>query len=195
MIYGYCRVATKRKQDMAHLDRQAEEIKLMHNDADIICDIFTKSKGSSCILDDLIAKTKIGDTIIVTELDRLARSTEEVVRIIRELLLKNVNVHVLDIGLIKNDDQGRFFIKTLSAIIDMERAMVKERVSMGKLEAKSKPGFKEGRPKKFTPQQIDYALSLVMSGMSYRKAEDVTGISKSTLIRAMRNRKKKLGMI
>ena len=40
------------------------------------------------------------------------------------------------------------------------------------------------RPKKYTPIQIEHALSLLSSGMSYKEVEEITGISKSTLIRA-----------
>ena len=46
--------------------------------------------------------------------------------------------------------------------------------------------FKDGRPKKFTPEQIELALSLLEQGKTYRQITTMTGISKSTLIRAKR---------
>jgi len=63
--------------------------------------------------------------------------------------------------------------------------MIVERTQEGKAIAKLKPDFKEGRPKKFGKQQITHALSL-LEDHSYKQVEELTGISKSTLIRAKR---------
>ena len=46
------------------------------------------------------------------------------------------------------------------------------------------PNFKDGRPKKYIPQQIQLALDLLEQGKTYRQITEMTGISKSTLIRA-----------
>ncbi len=54
--------------------------------------------------------------------------------------------------------------------------------------AKTKVGYKEGRPKKFTDKQLEMALDL-LNDHSYSEVEKMTRISKSTLIRAMRRRK------
>ena len=72
--------------------------------------------------------------------------------------------------------------------------MIVESTSEGKAIAKSKLGFKEGRPKAYTPIQLDQALSqLTVSGgyMSYNEVAERTRISKSTLIREMRKRRLK----
>jgi uncharacterized protein YerC len=53
--------------------------------------------------------------------------------------------------------------------------------------AKQDPNFKDGRPKKFTPQQIQLALDLLEQGKTYRQITEMTGISKSTLIRARKS--------
>ena len=53
-----------------------------------------------------------------------------------------------------------------------------------KIIARQDPNFKDGRPKKFTPEQIALALSLLDQGKTYRQITSMTGISKSTLIRA-----------
>ena len=44
--------------------------------------------------------------------------------------------------------------------------------------------FKDGRPKKFTQEQIELALGLLRDGKTYREVERMTGISKSTMVRA-----------
>lgn len=63
--------------------------------------------------------------------------------------------------------------------------MIVERTQEGKAIAKLNPDFKEGRPKKFSKVQINHALDL-LSEYSYKQVEQMTGISKSTLIRAKR---------
>lgn len=69
------------------------------------------------------------------------------------------------------------------AFAEYERGMIVERTQSGKAIAKQNPNFKEGRPKKYKPQQLTHALDLLASGMTYKEVEALTGISKSTLIR------------
>lgn len=131
--------------------------------------------------------------LVVSKLDRLARNTVEGITIIEDLFSKNVSVHVLNIGLLENTTMGKFFLTTLLAIAEMERNLIIERTQAGKEVAKQKKGYKEGRPKKFTKEQLDNALSmLIVNGgkYSYKDVERLLGISKSTLIRE--NNKNKL---
>ena len=52
--------------------------------------------------------------------------------------------------------------------------------------ARQDPNFRDGRPKKFTPAQMAHAMQLLDAGNSYTAVEEMTGISKSTLIREKR---------
>ena len=78
---------------------------------------------------------------------------------------------------------GRFFLQTMLAVAEMERNMIVERTQEGKMLAKKKDGFKEGRPKKF-----NLALNLLEEN-SFKEVEKMTGISVSTLKRAKRKSK------
>ena len=71
---------------------------------------------------------------------------------------------------------------------EFERDMIVERTQEGKTIAKQNPDFKEGRPKKYSKKQVEHALEL-LENHSYKQVEDLTGISKSTLIRAKRDRR------
>lgn len=75
----------------------------------------------------------------------------------------------------------------LLAFAEFERDMIVERTQEGKAIAKQREDFTEGRPKKFSQQQIAHALELLESH-SYKQVEQMTGISKSTLIRAKKIR-------
>ncbi len=63
--------------------------------------------------------------------------------------------------------------------------MILERTQEGKAIANQRGDFREGRPKKFKKAQIEHALKLLETN-SYKQVEDITGINKSTLIRAMK---------
>jgi DNA invertase Pin-like site-specific DNA recombinase len=64
--------------------------------------------------------------------------------------------------------------------------MIIERTQEGKAIARQDKDFKEGRPKTYSKKQIDHALDLLKS-KTYKQVEELTGISKSTLIRAKKN--------
>ena len=66
--------------------------------------------------------------------------------------------------------------------------MIVERTQAGKAIARSKGIHVDGRPKKFTPEQMKHAMESLNEGNSYTQVQSMTGISKSTLIRERRKR-------
>ena len=64
-----------------------------------------------------------------------------------------------------------------------------ERTRIGREVARSKPGYKEGRPRKFTNEQLKWASRLKLEGHSYKEIEQMTQISKSSLQRFLWNQK------
>ena len=87
---------------------------------------------------------------------------------------------------LENTLTGNLILTVMLAFAEYERGMIVERTQTGKAVARQDPNFKDGRPKKFKPEQIDLALSLLAQGKTYRQITTMTGISKSTLIRAKR---------
>ncbi|MBQ5322069.1 MAG: recombinase family protein [Oscillospiraceae bacterium] len=86
-------------------------------------------------------------------------------------------------GLVENTLTGNLILTVMLAFAEYERGMIVERTQLGKMVARQNLNFKDGRPKKYTPIQIEHALSLLSSGKSYKEVEEITGISKSTMIR------------
>lgn len=190
MIYGYCRVSTRRQLDGYSLQAQAEEIKQRYENADIVEEQYTGTSTDRPIFTELVEKLQIGDTLVVTKLDRLARNTVEGIQVVESLFIKGVAVHVLNVGLLENTTMGKFFLTTLLAVAEMERNTIIERTQAGKEVAKTKAGFKDGRPKKYTQAQLEIALDLIENrSKSYTEVERDMRISKSTLTRAMRERR------
>ncbi|MGL5412206.1 recombinase family protein [Cetobacterium sp.] len=188
-IYGYCRVSTKGQLDNNSLEQQQEEIKSRYKNVKSYNESYTGKTMDRPIFNKLLDELNIGDTLVVTKLDRLCRSTREGLEIIEYLKDKGIRIHILNMGLIEDTPMGNLIITNLLAFAEFERAMIVERTQAGKAIAKTKDDFKEGRPKKFTQKQLDHAVSLLtVSGgdKSYKEVEEITNISKSTLIRAMR---------
>ena len=144
------------------------------------------------IFNDVLDRLGDGDILVVTKLDRFCRTTKEGLQYIDSLMNKGVKIHILNMGLIEDTPMGRLIVTNLLAFAEFERAMIIERTQSGKAIAKTKAGFKEGRPKKYTVKQLDNALSmLTINGgdKSYNEVAELLGISKSTLIREVNKRK------
>jgi DNA invertase Pin-like site-specific DNA recombinase len=178
MKYGYARVSTV-SQDLEVQIKALEK----ENCDEIFSEKFTGTKADRPKLKIALFKLKMGDTLVVTKLDRLARNTVEGIEIVKELFSRGVKVHVLNVGLLEDTTMGRFFLTTLLAVAEMERSLIVERTQEGKAIAKQREDFREGRPKKYSNKQIEHALELLRD-YSYKQVEEITGISKSTLIRA-----------
>lgn len=95
-------------------------------------------------------------------------------------------IHILNMGLVENTLTGNLILTVMLAFAEYERGTIVERTQTGKAIARQDPNFKDGRPKKFTQEQIELALSLLEQGKTYRQITQMTGISKSTVIRAKR---------
>lgn len=183
MIYGYARVSTKGQAKDGN-SMEAQEMALRSAGTTVIyADAFTGTKTHRPELDKLMALLKTGDTLVVTKLDRIARSATQGIELVQSLLDKGITVHVLNMGLLDNTPTGKLIRNIMLAFAEFERDMIVERTQEGKTIAKMNPEFKEGRPKKFSIIQMNHALSL-LNKYSYKQVEQMTGISKSTLIRA-----------
>jgi len=184
MIYGYARISTKKQFEGNGLEIQIQELLkegiLLEN---IFQEQYTGTKLDRPSFIALISTVKEGDRIVVTKLDRFARNTLEGLAAIQELLARGVSIHILNMGLIDNTPTGKLILTVFFAFAEFERSLIVERTQAGKEIAKTKDGFKEGRPCTYTDYQINNALFLLESN-SYKEVEKMTGISKSTLIRA-----------
>ena len=67
----------------------------------------------------------------------------------------------MNMGLVENTLTGNLILTVMLAFAEYERGMIVERTQIGKAVARQDPNFRDGRPKKFTPEQIDLALSLL----------------------------------
>jgi DNA invertase Pin-like site-specific DNA recombinase len=192
MIYGYCRVSSRGQLDNNSFEQQETEILNKYENSIIIKEQFTGTTTDRHKFNELIESLQENDILVVSKLDRLARNTVEGIEIVEKLFNKGISVHFLNVGLLENTTMGRFFLTTLLAVAEMERNTIIERTQNGKAIAKTKEGFKEGRPKTYNKSQLDNALSMLLingGDRSYNQVSELLGISKSTLIRENKKRK------
>lgn len=183
MIYGYTRVSTKKQIDGYGLEVQRQEILEKYPNALIFEEQYTGAKLDRPIFNNVLSQLQENDILVVSRLDRFARNTFEGIKVVQNLFQRKISIHILNIGLLEDTTMGRFFLTTMLAVAELERNLIIERTQNGKELARLNPNYKEGRPKKYTDAEINYALYLLKKH-SYSEVVKLTGISKSTLIRA-----------
>ena len=184
MIYGYARVSTKlQAKDGNSIEAQKKELQAAGCSI-IFADAYTGTKTHRPELDKLLLQLQDGDTIVVTKLDRIARSVLQGIELIDSLVKKGIKVNVLNMGIMDDSPTGRLIRNVMLCFAEFERDMIMQRTQEGREIARQNPDYKEGRNNKYTDEQINHAMELLNSNYSYSQVVKMTGISKSTLIRA-----------
>ena len=183
MVFGYARVSTNSQaRDGNSLDAQIQALK-QAGAVKIFSDVFSGSKNARPQLDKLLKVIQSGDKLIITKLDRIARSVIHGIQLIECLNNKGVIIDVLNMGIIDDSPTGRLIRNIMLAFSEFERDMIIQRTREGKEIAKQNANYREGRPKKFSRTQIEHALELLQTH-SYKQVVAMTGISMATLGRA-----------
>ncbi|MBQ3645904.1 MAG: recombinase family protein [Synergistaceae bacterium] len=188
MKYGYARVSTAgQARDGNSLECQEKALREAGAEK-IFSEKFSGVKDNRPELNKLLKKIQCGDTLIITKLDRIARSLIQGVQLLEDLLNRDIVVFVLNLGIIDNSPTGKLIRNIMLSFSEFEREIIIQRTQEGKAIAKQNPNFQEGRPKKFKREQINHALELLKTN-SYKQVYQMTGISPATLGRAKRNLK------
>ena len=189
MKFGYIRVSTRKQaRDGNSLEAQREALTAAGAEK-IYTDAFTGTRMERPEWDKLRAQLRRGDVLIVTRLDRLARSVSQASGLITDMIDEGITIHVLNLGVLSNDSVNTLLRNVLLSFAQFERDMIVQRTQEGKAVARATdPDFREGRPPKFDAEQLDHAMEL-LENHSYAQTAKLTGISKSTLIRERKRRK------
>lgn len=189
MVFGYARVSTNyQARDGNSLDAQIQALRNA-GAVKIFSDVFSGSKNSRPQLDKLLNIIQADDKLIITKLDRIARSVIDGIQLIENLNAKGVIIDVLNMGIIDNSPTGKLIRNIMLSFSEFERDMIIQRTQEGKAIARQNPHFRDGRPKKFSSVQIDHALELLHTH-SYKQVVAMTGISRATLGRAKAERRR-----
>jgi DNA invertase Pin-like site-specific DNA recombinase len=157
MLVGYARVSTQdqdltvQRERLAHCERLYEDT-ASGTDA-------TRPRLQACL--DFVRE---GDTLVVTRLDRLARSTLHLYQIAEGLARKGVHLQILDQAIDTHTETGRLLFGILAVIAQFETELRAERQREGIAKAKRK-GVHFGRRKALTPEQATELRALRTAGV------------------------------
>lgn len=139
-------------------------------------------------LANLIGYVRAGDTVVVSSMDRLARSVVDLNQIVGELVAKGVVVEFIHERVTFQpgdaDPFAEFQLNIMASFAQLERAITRERQAEGIRAAKAR-GVYQGRARKLTTDQLDTARELVTTGVPKAQVARQLGIDRSTLYRSL----------
>lgn len=147
MIYGYARVSTKKQLDGNGLEAQREKLAEAGCEQ-VVSEQYTGSTMHRPKWDRLFKRLQPGDTLVACKLDRIARTTEDGIASVKELMERGVTVRILNMGTIDDTPMGRLVLTVMLAFAEFERELIAERTAEGRAIARQRPGYREGRPRK-----------------------------------------------
>lgn len=185
MIYGYARVSTKKQQKEGNsLEDQRQKL-LEAGCTEIVEEQYTGTTTHRPKFEELVTKLKKGDTLVVTKMDRFARTAADGSNLAKALLKEGVSLYILNMGKVEDTPIGRLLMNVLLSFAEFEKDMIVERTQAGREVARTKEGYKEGRPRK-PKATTELAVKLINDGNSYKAVSEMTGLSESTILRRMR---------
>jgi DNA invertase Pin-like site-specific DNA recombinase len=183
--YGYIRVSTKKQANKGNSLEDQRNILIEEGvpAENIFVDKCTGTKMERPEFDKLLAKLKKGDELVVTKIDRFARTTVDGIMTIRDLVNRGVRVNILNMGVADNTPMGKLMVTILLAFAEFERDMIIERTLAGKEIAMQKEDYQNGRKTKRTPEFEEYLTKVERGEMTIKAACTELGISANSFRR------------
>lgn len=181
MIYGYARVSTKGQERNGNSLQEQEQKLLSAGCEQIFMDSFTGTTIERPEFSRLLEVLQSGDVLVVTKLDRFARTAADGAKTVQELVDRGIEVNVLNMGRADNSPMGKLMTTVMFAFAEFERDLIMERTAAGKAVAKANnPEWREGRKEKDIPD-FQQCVEQVNRGIkSVSECCRELGISRST---------------
>src|SRR5215213_1499024 len=183
LLVGYARCSTDaqdltaQREGLTRLGVTAERIYVDHG--------LTGTNRERPGLREALAACRAGDTLVVTKLDRLARSLHDARAIADELTVRQVSLSIAGSVYDPTDAVGRLLFNVLAMVAEFESDLIRLRTREGMKVAKAK-GRLRGKQPKLKPNQAKHLLELHDSG-NYTQAElaELFGVGRSTVYRTI----------
>jgi DNA invertase Pin-like site-specific DNA recombinase len=177
-IYGYARVSTD-SQTLAAQDAALHAAGC----AKVFAEKVSGAKTDRAELGKLLKRLDQGDTLIVTRLDRLARSTRDLLNILDAIARAGATFKSLGDSWANTDTpHGRLMLTVLGGLAEFERTLILARTSEGRERAKAR-GVHMGRPAKLTPHQRREAMARRDAGETLVEIARSYNVSHATISR------------
>lgn len=187
LLLGYARVST----DTQDLAAQTEALATAGCQR-IFAEKITGTRRERPELDRLLDHLRPGDVVTVTRLDRLARSTRDLLDIAERIQSAGAGLRSLaEPWADTTSPAGRMVLTVFAGIAEFERSLIVERTRRGRDAAKRR-GVKFGPRPTLTPEQIEHARELIhQEGRTVKQVADLLGVHRSTLYRTLEREKRK----
>lgn len=177
-IIGYARVSTKEQS----LDIQIDKLNKYGVDK-VFKEKFSGGSADRVELNKALDYLREGDTLVVYKIDRLARSTFDLHKIVRDLQERGIGLVFIKENIDFTNSAGKLMFTMLGAIAEFERDIINERTAEGRERAKAK-GTHMGRKGK-DDKDVNKALKLFKereeNGLSVNEIVKMTGVPRSTI--------------
>ncbi|MCP4780948.1 MAG: recombinase family protein [Hyphomicrobium sp.] len=178
MIVGYARVST----DGQSLDAQLDELKQAGCER-VFQEKISGTRSDRQELAKVMAKLDEGDILIVSRLDRLARSSRDLLNILHEVAAKRVTFRSIhDVWADTSTAHGQLMVTVLAGLAEFERSLIRARTSEGRARA-MRDGVRFGRKPKLTAHQRQEALRRRENGETTTALARSFNVSHSTICR------------
>ena len=178
MIIGYARVST-REQD---LSGQLAELRAA-GCVKVYSEKASGARGDRAELRKLVGRLMPGDVLIVTRLDRLARSTRDLLNVLDSVKQAGAGFRSLkDSWADTTTPHGTLMLTILGGLAEFERTLIQARTGEGRERAKAR-GVKFGRPAKLSPHQRREAIERLNAGEAITEIARTFGIDRATVYR------------
>lgn len=186
-LIGYARVSTKQQ----NTDRQQADLLAagVRRDDLYVDHGVSGARASRPEFDRALDAIHDGDTLVVTTLDRLGRSTQSMLDFAESLRVRSAGLRVLNLGGGDVDTStpiGSMVFTVMSALAQMELEIKRERITDSVAKRRSAGGNLGGRPPTVSDRQIRNALHLIDEGASTAQVLRDLGLSRSTFYRRAR---------
>lgn len=185
-LIGYARVSTKAQDsDRQQVDLLAAGVR---RDDLYVDHGVSGAKASRLELDKALGALHKGDTLVVTTLDRLGRSTANMLKLADEIKAKGAGLRVLNLGggdVDTSTPMGAMVFTVMAALGQMEVEIKRERITDSVSKRRAAGRDLGGRKAQFTDSQIKSALRLIDAGQPAAQVARDLGMSRATLYRRM----------
>jgi DNA invertase Pin-like site-specific DNA recombinase len=176
-LIGYARVsAIDQKTDIQHDRLKAAGCEIVRLEK-----VSGKSRDGRTELQTILDFIRAGDTLVVVKLDRLGRSTRDVLNLVHELDQKGASLRILEPEVSTAGPLGRMVVTVLDMVAEMELGFIKERQAAGIAKAKAK-GVYKGRPVSLDHDQI---RTLRLQGLGATAIAKQLGCSRGAIYKAL----------
>lgn len=180
---GYARVSTKEQ----NLDSQIDVLKAYGCER-IFSEKVSGRKYKRTELDNCLDYMRDGDTLVITKLDRLGRTTKQLIELSLYLDNENINLQIIDMDISTKDAMGKMFFTMMSAFAELEANLLSERTKKGLDSARAR-GRIGGRPA-ISDQKKEMIKSLYNSrNYSGEEITKMVGVSRSTIYKVINESK------